>query len=214
MTIDLHVPASDPVGDGPPPGQLNSVQLNIVTFVNVARAVATRSAAGNVFMRDNSIGSVHQGTHRLRTMCKQGQALNWIIVALDSQQRPDKSWPPMPKINNIVFLDAEETNVADRLICTQLAVYGGSDRQRSPLTPVYYYWAGIVMPTLIPGVYPYRFIVELPVASTAPGGAGAIHLNFDGPSLRVVPISTTSDAAGDDAAGDEPARDEPAQTAT
>jgi hypothetical protein len=171
-------------------GQLNSVQLNIVTFVNVARALATQSPDGNVFMRDNSVASEHQGTHRLQTTCRQGQALNWIIVALDGQQRPDRTWPPMPKINNVVFLDRERDDVAGHLICTQLAVYGGSDKQRSPWTPVYYYWAGIVIPTLEPGIYPYRLLVELPYPGSSTASPAALHLNFDGPSLNVIPIDS------------------------
>jgi|GEM_PF-671909 len=173
------------------PGQLNSVQLNIVTFVNVARARVTRSLDDSVFMRDNSPASGNQATNYLQTTCKQGQALNWIILALNSQQRANKSWPPMPKINSIVFLNQDRSGVADHLVCTQFGVYGGPDKMRSPWTPVYYYWAGTVIPTLQPGVYPYRFVIELPQDSSsyqAPGAAGSIHLNLDGPSLNVIPM--------------------------
>jgi hypothetical protein len=171
-------------------GQLNSVQLNIVTFVNVARALGTKSLDGNVFMRDNSVASENQGTNCLQTTCKQGQALNWIILALASAQRPDKSWPPMPRISNIVFLDRNRSDVADHLVCTQFGVYGGPDKMRSPWTPVYYYWAGTVIPTLTPGVYPYRFVVELPAETShqSPAEPGSIHLNLDGPSLNVIPM--------------------------
>jgi len=174
----------------PQSGQLNSVQLNIVTFVNVARALAMKSLDGSVFMRDNSVASENQGTNCLQTTCKQGQALNWLILALASAQRANKTWPPMPRISNIVFLNRDRTNVAELLVCTQFGVYGGPDKQRSPWTPVYYYWAGTVIPTLPPGVYPYRFVVELPKESSyqAPGEAASIHLNLDGPSLNVIPM--------------------------
>ncbi|HJQ36975.1 MAG TPA: hypothetical protein VKB93_07540 [Thermoanaerobaculia bacterium] len=166
-------------------GQLNSVQLNIMTFVNVARAAAKRSLSGCAFMRDNSPASRNQGTSRLRTTCKQGQALNWIILALDSQQRPDKTWPPMPKINTIVFLDRNRTYVAERNVLTQFGIYGGPEEIRSPFTPVYYYWAGTVIPTLPEGIYPYRFVIELPNPQP---NASPIHLNLDGPSLHVIPM--------------------------
>lgn len=167
------------------PGQLNSVQLNIVTFVNVAGARAANSLYGNVFMRDNSLVSTYQGTSYLQTTCKQGQALNWIILALNSQQRPDKTFPPLPKIDTIVFLDPNGSNVARELVCTQFGIYGGPDKTRSPLTPVYYYWAGAVIPTLDPGVYPYRFVIELPNETST----SSIHLNLDGPSLNVIPMN-------------------------
>ncbi len=166
-------------------GQLNSVQLNIVTFINVARATVTRSLSGSAFIRDNSPASKNQGTNRLRTTCKQGQALNWIILPLDGQQRPDKTWPPMPKINTIVFLDRNRTYVAERLVCTPFGIYGGPEEIRSQSTPVYYYWAGTVLPLLPPGIYPYRFVIELP--NSQPNGT-PIHLNLDGPSLHVIPM--------------------------
>jgi len=173
------------------PGQLNSVQLNIMTFVNVDRALVTNSLDESVFMRDNSPASKNQGTSRLQTTCKQGQALNWIILAFDSTQRANKTWPPMPKISNIVFLNGEGSDVAKQLVCSQFGVYGGPDKMRSPWTPVYYYWAGTVIPTLSPGIYRYRFVIELPKeqsSSQKPGDAGSIHLNLDGPSLNVIPM--------------------------
>jgi hypothetical protein len=179
-------------------GQLNSVQLNIVTFVNVARALATKSLDSTSFMYDNSLASDNQGTTRLRTTCKQGQVLNWIILALDSAQRADKTWPPMPKINNTVFLNRDRSGVAEDLVCTEFGIYGGPDEQRSQWTPVYYYWAGTVIPTLTPGVYPYRFVVELPKERSllqAPGAADSIHLNLDGPSLNVIPMDAGEKAA-------------------
>ncbi|HYC92035.1 MAG TPA: hypothetical protein VEO54_22675 [Thermoanaerobaculia bacterium] len=181
-------------------GQLNSVQLNIVTFVNVAGALATQSLEGNLFMRDNSPLSGNQGTSRLQTTCRQGQALNWIILPLDSAQRADKSWPPMPKITNIVFLNSDRSNVAEGLVCTQFGIYGGPDKMRSPSTPVYYYWAGTVLPRLDPGVYPYRFVIELPEPRAPyqiPGAAQSIQLNLEGPSLQVIRMDAGKSTATD-----------------
>ncbi|QXJ20217.1 hypothetical protein AGRA3207_000890 [Actinomadura graeca] len=145
-------------------GQLNSVQLNIVTLVNMERAAATGSLEDALFMMDNSVGGVGQGTDHLETVCKQGQVLNWIIRPVEMEKRPDGTWPPMPKINNLVFLDTErgdEEDVAERRIMTELKIYGAPDRMRSPYTPVYYYWAGAILSTARPGLYRYRFVLEL-----------------------------------------------------
>jgi hypothetical protein len=145
-------------------GQLNSVQLNIVTLVNMERAAATGSLDDAMHMMDNSVGGVGQGTSHLETICKQGQVLNWIIRPIEMDKRPDGTWPPMPKINNIVFLDTEkgdEEEPAERRIFTELKIYGMPDRMRSPFTPVYYYWAGAILSTAPPGVYRYRLVLEL-----------------------------------------------------
>lgn len=146
------------------PGQLNSVQLNIVTLVDIRKAVANESLADALYMMDNSIGGEGQGTPHLQTVCKQGQVLNWIIRPIEMDKRPDGTWPPMPKINNIVFLASEEPDeqdVAGAKVCTELKIYGMPDEVRSPYTPVYYYWAGIVLNTLAPGTYRYRLVLEL-----------------------------------------------------
>jgi hypothetical protein len=191
---------NSPLQGRPYAGQLNSVQLNIVTFVNVARALATQSLDGNVYMRDNSLMSGNQGTSRLQTTCRQGQALNWIILPIDSAQRADKSWPPMPKITNIVFLNSDRSNVADQLVCTQFGIYGGPDKMRSPSTPVYYYWAGTVIPTLDLDVYPYRFVIELPEPRAPwqiPGAAQSIQLNLEGPSLEIIAMDAGASTAMD-----------------
>ncbi|MEV4678393.1 MULTISPECIES: hypothetical protein [Actinomadura] len=145
-------------------GQLNSVQLNIVTLVNMERATSTGSLDGALFMMDNSLGGTGQGTDHLETICKQGQVINWIIRPVEMEKRPDGTWPPMPKISNLVFLDTEkgdEEDVAERRITTELKIYGAPDLMRSPYTPVYYYWAGAVQSTARPGLYHYRFVLEL-----------------------------------------------------
>ncbi|MFB4304277.1 hypothetical protein [Actinomadura sp. NTSP31] len=169
-------------------GQLNSVQLNIVTLVNMERATATGSLDGALFMMDNSVGGVGQGTDHLETICKQGQVINWIIRPVEMEKRPDGTWPPMPKITNLVFLDTEkgdEEDVAERRITTELKIYGGPDLMRSPYTPVYYYWAGAVQSTARPGLYHYRFVLEL----EKDGSKEKLHLNTrNHPSLRILEV--------------------------
>ncbi|MFE4858319.1 hypothetical protein [Streptomyces sp. NPDC056670] len=170
------------------PGQLNSVQLNIVTLVNMERAVRTGSLTDSLFMMDNSVGGTGQGTHRLETVCKQGQVLNWIIRPVDMEKRLDGTWPPMPKISSLVFLDTEkgdEEDVSERKICTELKIYGMPDRMRDPFTPVYYYWAGTVLSTTRPGVYRYRLVVEL----EQDGKKEKVYLNtVEHPSIRVLAV--------------------------
>jgi hypothetical protein len=162
----------------------NSVQLNIVTFVDVFNANATGSVHGHVHMMDNSIGKNGQGTDSLQTYCKQGQTLNWIIYAIDAEKRADGTWPPSVRINNIVFLDGNGSNVSGTKICSEMKILGGPDKMRSPLTPVYYYWAGTVVDDLPPGVYRYRFVLELETETPDKKR----YLNLETPSLRVVPV--------------------------
>lgn len=169
-------------------GQLNSVQLNIVTLLNMERATRTQQLAGSMYMMDNSIGGVGQGSHQLETICKQGQVINWIIRPIDMDKRLDNTWPPMPKINNIVFLDTElgdEEDVGERRIFSELKIYGMPDRIRDPYTPVYYYWAGTVLSTTKPGLYRYRMVVELEQER----GREKLYLNtVDHPAIRVVEV--------------------------
>lgn len=169
-------------------GQLNSVQLNIVSVIDVRKAVENNSLDGTLYMMDNSIGGKGQGTDHLQTICKQGQVINWIIYPMDMEKKADGTWPPMPKINNIVFLDdqvGDEEDVAEKKICIELKIYGGPDRMRSPYTPVYYYWAGTVLSTLKPGVYGYRFVLEL----EQEGKKEKLYLNSVArPSLKVINV--------------------------
>ncbi|MFG3257350.1 hypothetical protein [Streptomyces sp. NPDC048172] len=170
------------------PGQLNSVQLNVLTLVDMEKATRNGSLRDALYMIDNSVGGVGQGTSHLQTFCKQGQVLNWLIRPIEMEKRPDGNWPPMPKINNIVFLDSEagdEQDVAETKVCTDIKVYGGPDRMRSPYTPVYYYWAGTVLSTIAPGVYKYRLIIEL----EQEGKKERLYLNTaEDASLRVLPV--------------------------
>jgi hypothetical protein len=169
-------------------GQLNSVQLNIVTLINMQRAAETGSLTNAMFMMDNSVGGSGHGTRQLETVAKQGQVLNWITRPIEMDKRPDGNWPPMPKINNIVLLDTErgdEEEVAERRIFTELKIYGMPDRMRSPYTPVYYYWAGAILPTAPPGLYRYRLVFELEQDNKKE----KLYLNtVDHPSIRVLEV--------------------------
>ncbi|MFM6623096.1 MAG: hypothetical protein ACKPHZ_17215 [Dolichospermum sp.] len=172
------------------PGQLNSVQLNIVTVIDVHKAVRTGSLKNTLYMMDNSVGGQGQGTDHLQTVCKPGQVLNWIIYPMDMEKKPDGTWPPMPKINNIVFLDSQQEGDAEEFsetkICTELKVYGGPDMMRHRYCPVYYYWAGAVLSTLKPGVYNYRFVLEL----EQEGKKEKLYLHTqEKPSLKVIDLS-------------------------
>jgi hypothetical protein len=167
-------------------GQLNSTQLNIVTLVHMQRASETKSLDGALFMMDNSTGGSGRGTGHLETVCKQGQVLNWIIRPIDMGKRPDGTWPPMPKISSLVFLGNErgqERDVATKRITSELKIYGMPDEMRSPFTPIYYYWAGTILPTAEPGLYQYRLVLEL----EQDNGQDSLHLNTtETPSIRVI----------------------------
>lgn len=165
-------------------GSFNSVQLNIVTFVDVQKAVTEKSLDGAVYMVDNAPTSTEQGSHRLQTTCKQGQTLNWIIYPMDADKKPDGTWPPSVRINNIVFLDENGEDVAITKICQDMKVYGGPDKIRSSYTPVYYYWAGTIPPTLPVGIYKYRFVLELETETTNK----SVYLNLNTPSLNVISV--------------------------
>lgn len=164
--------------------KINSVQLNIVTFVDVNKAVRNQSLEDALYIMDNSSTSIRQGSPCLQTVCKQGQVLNWIIYPMDTNMRTDGTWPPFVKINNIVFLEGESENASVSSIMDNLKIYGGPDRMRSIYTPVYYYWAGIIPLDLSPGIYRYRLILELETGKKDK----CIYLNLETPSLKVIPV--------------------------
>lgn len=164
--------------------KINSVQLNIVTFVDVNKAVRNQSLENALYIMDNSPTSIRQGSPCLQTVCKQGQVLNWIIYPMDMNKRTDGTWPPFVKINNIVFLEGESENASVSSIMDSLKIYGGPDRMRSIYTPVYYYWAGIIPLDLSPGIYRYRLILELETGEKDK----CIYLNLETPSLKVIPV--------------------------
>lgn len=163
----------------------NAVQLNLVTLVDVHKAMRNKSLRGCIYAMDNGIDSQNQGTGRLMTNCKQGQTLNWIIYAMDAIQRADGSWPPSVKINNIVFLDENGEDVSGFRICKELAVLGGPDKVRSPNTPIYYYWAGTIIGEIPPGVYEYRMILEIEQENSS----DKLYLNStENFSLNIMPL--------------------------
>jgi len=169
-------------GQGIFPGQYYSNQMNIAVFVDVRKALAMRTLTDAVYAMDNSGHSIGNGTPNLSTTCKNGTVLNWLIYGIDSECRPDGSYPSMPVIRNIVFKDGETDSVALSPICDRLGCYGGPDKSRSEYTPAYSYWAGCLRMDLSEGIYRYRIVVELNDAATGQ----TICMDIDGLSLRVV----------------------------
>ena len=57
---------------------------------------------------------------------------------------------------------------------------------RDPYCPVYYYWAGMVVSDLDPGVYNYRLVLEL----EKPESKDKIYLHMEQkPSLKIIPMN-------------------------
>lgn len=80
-----------------------SIQLNIVTTVDVAGVLAGRPIGDCVWMTDNGTASTGKGTSSLQTGCRPGQVLNWLIYSLDVEQRPDGSFSGGPHRESGVF---------------------------------------------------------------------------------------------------------------
>jgi hypothetical protein len=155
--------------------QLSLVQLNVVTVVDVGKALATGTLDGSLYMMDNSFDSTGQGTSELSTSCRPGQVINWIIYPMDS--------PVSARIGNITFVERE--------VCAQLKIYGAASFPRSPwpcLTPAYDYWAGLVLPRLPGGVYKYRLEIQMKTAK------GVCNMLIDKPSFKVFPLTATDEA--------------------
>lgn len=166
---------------------LSSTQLNIVTLIDVARTLQIGNLEGCTALMDNSPNSLHKGTAKLQTACRQGQTLNWLVYCMDMHERPDGTWPPLARIANIVFVNAE--GIADSSkICADLKVYGAPDSVRSSFVPVYYYWAGTVMPDLKPGLYEYRLVIECETGYLNQKS----YFDLNGPALNVVSMKTPS----------------------
>lgn len=162
---------------------LPSTQLNIVTLIDVVGTLRTGSVTGNTGLMDNGGESTGKGTNALRTVCRQGQVLNWLVYCTDMEKRPDGSWPLFARVVNIVFILSDNTPQY-RKICNDLKIYGGPDKVRSPWTPSYYYWAGSIAPDLEPGLYPYRLVLECDTIDRS----RKCYFNLDGPILEVVPL--------------------------
>ncbi|NRB39912.1 MAG: hypothetical protein HRU20_15830 [Pseudomonadales bacterium] len=169
-------------------GQLNAVQLNIVTIIDVYKALQNNSLDNCVYMVDNTPEKLNTANAELRTTCRQGQVINWIVYPLDMEPRVDNEWPSFPKIVNIVFLNEYGDNVSELKVCSECNIYGAPDKIRTPYAlydMLYLYWAGIVVPDLRPGTYKYRIIFELQPAGE---GKKAVYFNLDSPSLQVIEL--------------------------
>lgn len=170
------------VSQNPPSSpSLASTQLNIVAIVDVSSTLRTGSVTGKAALMDNGGDSTGKGTNALRTVCRQGQVLNWLVYCSDMEKNPDGGWPPLARIVNIVFLQPDGTP-QHRKICNDLKVYGGPDKIRSRWTPSYYYWAGSILSDLVPGLYPYRLVFE---CDTCDPNCKQ-YFNLDGPALDVI----------------------------
>ena len=107
------------VSNGKPPyGLLNSTQINIVTTIDMSRALQTWSLADSAYLMDNSPTSTGKGTPHLETVCRQGQVLNWLLYFVDMKQQSDGTWPQFAQIVNIVFLNPGSTAVYPGQVCT------------------------------------------------------------------------------------------------
>lgn len=166
----------------PRPGAtpIATTQLNIVTTVDIANTLRSGSLEGNAAVMDNSAKSTGKGTAALKTVCNPGQVLNWLIYARDMQQLPDNSWPPSARIVNIVFLN-NYGEARQSQVCSPLKVFGGPGEILDPATPVYYYWAGQIIPLIPPGIYKYRLVIELETFNRSEKK----YFNFDGPALDI-----------------------------
>lgn len=159
---------------------ISATQLNIVATIDVANSLRSGSLDGNAALMDNSARSTGKGTTALKTVCIPGQVLNWLIYARDMHQLPDNSWPPSARIVNIVFLN-RYGEARQLQVCSPLKVFGGPAEILSPSTPVYYYWAGQIIPELSPGTYHYRLVIEVDTYDKSQKR----YFNLDGPALDI-----------------------------
>jgi hypothetical protein len=115
-------------------------QININIAVDVIKALSDKTLEENIVMMDDSrMGSTGQGTPMLATCCKPGQAIRWVVYAVDLQ-----------------------TSVSIKRIS-----FYGSDQQHSPaaasgiqeVNPDAKEWTGIV-PCMERG-RPHRYRLEL-----------------------------------------------------
>lgn len=148
-----------PDRDERPTGRVPFTQLNIVICVDVGRLMRTGDPSTSIGLVDNCPASAGKGGTELRTACRRGQVLNWIVYPVDGERRDDGSWPVHPGLVAVDPLDE-----AARGPCLERAIYGRPDEMRSDLTPIYAYWAGFVRPDAAPGLHPYRLIVACETA--------------------------------------------------
>jgi hypothetical protein len=142
-------------------------QINISIQVDAVGALRAGTLSGFVTMRDNSRlpWTTGQGTAWLSTACPGGTVLNWFVYPVDVQA---------PVSLSLVKFTGPGTP------CDKLRVYGYPVSWPEEIeTPVAYpYWAGIVRPDLLPGLYCYQLMLQV-------GERPMLLPQF--PSLRVVP---------------------------
>lgn len=159
-------------------------QMNIVLFVDVKKILRTGSVNDAVWLFDNVGSSRGCGSTELTSLCKPGTVINWLVYALDMERRADGTWPPVPYISNIVFLDADDGNTSRITPFEELKIFGGPDNVRSMYTPAYSYWAGNIRMEIPDGkyYYPYRLVIRIEDRTT-----GNLRcFNVDGASLEIV----------------------------
>jgi len=157
-------------------------QMNIVLFADVRKILRTGSVRDAVWLFDNAGSGRGCGSAELASLCRPGTVVNWLVYALDMERRPDGTWPPVPYISNIVFLDAENGSTGRTTPFDELKIFGGPDSVRSVYTPAYSYWAGNLRMEMPEGSYPYRLVIGIEDRT-----AGNLRcFNVDGASLEIV----------------------------
>lgn len=125
-------------------------QINISIQVDAVGALRAGTLSGFVAMRDNSRlpWTTGQGTSWLSTACPGGTVLNWFVYPVDVQA-------PV-SLNAVRFLGPGHP-------CAKLRVYGFPvSSPKGVETPIAYpYWAGIVQPDLVPGLYYYQLTLQV-----------------------------------------------------
>jgi|AGTN01.1.fsa_nt_gi hypothetical protein len=161
----------------------NSIQVNVISVIDVARAVTTGTLDGALMFVDNSVDraghpSPGRGTLSLATQCNQGMVINWIVNTVGPY-----GVPAPVSIRNIQF---------DEPVCLKLQAYGAVDVAHSPdylpgVTPSYNYWAGLLRPDIEPKRYRYRIDYQI----------GTMVLGVSTPALDVwdIPLESSAPSA-------------------
>ncbi len=139
-------------------------RINIVTFIDVTKALSRKSLKGNVYMMDNSeFESTSQASTELVTNCVPDQLIYWQVYGIDVQTPAT--------IRNVVFLgpEAESKETA-----------AGEAENAPDIRSEQNSWTGLVPWHMIP-FQPYRYRIEFQMGR----GANSI-LSIDGPALRRV----------------------------
>jgi hypothetical protein len=137
-------------------------QININIAVDVTKALSEQTLEKSIYMMDDSLlGSTGQGTGELTTVCQPGQAIRWVVYAIDLQTSVS--------IKNISFIAAAGKYESSE------AIKGGQPEA----DPDAKEWIGI-LPYMEPGLkYAYR--VELQMGKGEYG-----YMAIDTPSLTMI----------------------------